>query len=971
MPPNLNFTPVKRKRDRKDTNKRVGDAAYDHARLSLLKRVKEAEERARKRTDSLAVEAEDETDGWQDEDGPGSEAHLPHSQGYEVSPGSDDGEDERPIIDTPTPTKPRRTEPNAYTANLYRDWKELLPHLVEPLATFQNNSVLDVGSPPLLCEASACTRIYERRDILCLYWNCERTFHGHPDMTLTQPRVAVSIDLLNLYQSLLEHSGTSNTAFCSALQDFYVNRGFWMRDAKGVPIQEPFRRGFGYAAKWYGCVKMALEEKIDVMLSNARAKIPDTFEAVPNEMPQPRPSTDVDNGVTYIPPAIGDRITVSLARGRCSELLQQRCQACFSGTRFGRSFSDGGDIHVAVDCNFSHRRRKSAGDCPDFYDPRYILSKREVDEAGTRIEIARKAGVKKDYSPKIPDIAVDEDEKSFEAADEKKEKTQGGRYDDRGLAALVCRHDIPLFLANVDTPGEQQKYAVALIEHLASHLPATASIAVLYDIGCVMDRSMNLYDIFPPTLMERLVFATSVMHAYGHQWSCQLVYNPRLRSGLGLTDGEGVERFWSRLRKLIGITRSSARRQRIYLLDRQAGFIAQSIRDDLGSWISRKVKEGVEKKGAKARADLESCGKSVQCLRQQWEDQRQTQISIRSHAPAQLKRELDAVLTLQAHADTVDAAINAAHLALKSSPSAASRPNHDLSQLSHIHQQFCNHIDQLYTSLNVGQTFPELANLDGTFVQTLLLARDLKMNIRKRAIGTFFEWDRLDQATGGRQQALGMSDPNPRNFADLHQQTRKSINRRRPALLAAICKFNGYVTDLEQLAAKKNIKFPLPRHLSTDLAHLKNDDDLLQDVWMQATPTQPPAWLVDPDVRRGIRALLQLDRCLEEHRRLGREADNLLAWFEREVIALQLALQDIENSPFLFPLQNRCECILALQHKWKNPLISDFCWHAAVESAPQTAHSLRGGRLLSTVHFLSPTILSLPEQCHNFVLTSP
>ena len=53
------------------------------------------------------------------------------------------------------------------------------------------------------------------------------------------------------------------------------------------------------------------------------------------------------------------------------------------------------------------------------------------------------------------------------------------------------------------------------------------------------------------------MLATTAMHAYGHQWSCQLVYNPRLRIGLGLTDGEGVERLWSRLRKLIGITRSS------------------------------------------------------------------------------------------------------------------------------------------------------------------------------------------------------------------------------------------------------------------------------------------------------------------------------------------------------------------------------------------------------------------------------
>lgn len=47
------------------------------------------------------------------------------------------------------------------------------------------------------------------------------------------------------------------------------------------------------------------------------------------------------------------------------------------------------------------------------------------------------------------------------------------------------------------------------------------------------------------------------MHAYGHEWLCQLIYNPRLMDGQGLTDGEGVERLWARLRHLIGITRCS------------------------------------------------------------------------------------------------------------------------------------------------------------------------------------------------------------------------------------------------------------------------------------------------------------------------------------------------------------------------------------------------------------------------------
>ncbi len=107
------------------------------------------------------------------------------------------------------------------------------------------------------------------------------------------------------------------------------------------------------------------------------------------------------------------------------------------------------------------------GDCPNFYNPRYILSKQEVDKAGAWIEITCKAGVKKNYSPKIPNIAMNEDEKSFKAADEKKEKTQGGHYDDRGLAVLVCHHDV---LANVDTPREQQKYAVALCYDLFTFL---------------------------------------------------------------------------------------------------------------------------------------------------------------------------------------------------------------------------------------------------------------------------------------------------------------------------------------------------------------------------------------------------------------------------------------------------------------------------------------------------------------------
>lgn len=56
-------------------------------------------------------------------------------------------------------------------------------------------------------------------------------------------------------------------------------------------------------------------------------------------------------------------------------------------------------------------------------------------------------------------------------------------------------------------------------------------------------------------MLERIRQATSIMHAYAHQWECQLVFNPRMILGVGLTDGEGSERLWARLCVLIGVLR--------------------------------------------------------------------------------------------------------------------------------------------------------------------------------------------------------------------------------------------------------------------------------------------------------------------------------------------------------------------------------------------------------------------------------
>ena len=204
----------------------------------------------------------------------------------------------------------------------------------------------------------------------------------------------------------------------------------------------------------------------------------------------------------------------------------------------------GADFIVATDGNFSQRHRKDAGDCPEFYSPEYFLTKEYVDNVGKRIVVAQGQPPKARKAAKVPDEAVDECEDGHDSGSGLTIKTNMDHYDDGGVMALVCRHDVPLFLANIDTPGEQQKYAVSLIEHLFSLLPPTATVTVLYDVACVLDRSLNLvsvllhsrisflttsqFDILPESITSRADFGTSAMHAYVHQWSCQIIYNPRI-----------------------------------------------------------------------------------------------------------------------------------------------------------------------------------------------------------------------------------------------------------------------------------------------------------------------------------------------------------------------------------------------------------------------------------------------------------
>ncbi|EDQ98442.1 uncharacterized protein LACBIDRAFT_335960 [Laccaria bicolor S238N-H82] len=594
----------------------------------------------------------------------------------------------------------------------------------------------------------------------------------------------------------------------------------------GEIVQDTFCRGLGHAIQWYDSLQVQIEQELKAATVAGDAATPCSSETNPAtittpEAPIPKQLTP-DYSLAEPPLSLVELtpddsppeppVPLSSARGFYSNTVQLALDCGHLGVQ-EQYYADqdvprGTDFIIAPDGNFSQCHRKDVGDCPEFYRPEYFLTKVYVDNVGKCITEAQGQLPQACKAAKVPDKAVDECEDGHDSGSGSTIKTNMDHYDDGGVMALVCCHDAPLFLANIDTPGEQ------------------AMVTILYDVACVLDRSLNL-------------------------WSCQLIYNPHIREGPSLSDGEGVERFWSHLRKMIGVTSVSARRRHIWMLDCQSRSIGAELQDDLGDWIRRRLKT-IATKENEARKMLSKCG--VPCLKEK--------------------------------------------------------------------------VEQLYASLNIQDSFPELKDIDLDFVKLLVLARDLKINIRKQAIGSFFEWDRLDQAAGGCQHAIGTK---------IHQNTRNAIAKCKPALLRSIRKFNNYC---EQLAAmyRPDWELPLPDALPVKLNDLRNSPLLMEDIWITCTTLEVPHWLQEVEVWVGIQAMLKLDHCLEECRRLGVEADNLCCWFGRELLALETAVLSPSNQTIQTLLKSRCDHLISLKSRWSNTLASSPRFDTHVQAALKIRH---------------------------------
>ncbi|KAG6912368.1 hypothetical protein DXG01_015090, partial [Tephrocybe rancida] len=69
------------------------------------------------------------------------------------------------------------------------------------------------------------------------------------------------------------------------------------------------------------------------------------------------------------------------------------------------------------------------------------------------------------------------------------------------------------------------------------------------------------------------------------------------------------------------------------------------------------------------------------------------------------------------------------------------------------------------------------------------------------------------------------------------------------------------------------------------------DDTIWEDIGLEeGTPAALPPWLADEDMRAGIKALLERDRCIEEEVRLRHECRSMRVWLSEEWCIVNLAL---------------------------------------------------------------------------------
>ncbi|KII84699.1 hypothetical protein PLICRDRAFT_117578 [Plicaturopsis crispa FD-325 SS-3] len=745
------------------------------------------------------------------------------------------------------------------------------------------------------------------------------------------PSLAVDLRMLSFIDNLFVRMAPNVMAWCDALESFLDGRGYKLETRNSI------RRRFSNSLLWYGSLVNATRNRVASYIEETRTGLMDEA-TMPTQDSKDKGGeghrrVHVEEGSqSEYGSRSGDAreetggAPTGIPRWRPSEYLRSRCPLCFGGQEC-HDPTTVADVIVCLDACFTQKRRKNKDGRRDpvrthpdtvFMPEDDVNSMREFVEARRsagktgREPTVRSEGEEDGYEGdlKVPNSVLNDCGESFGAADEKREAASTQFFVDTGLMGLLCRHDRVLWLINMTTAGEKQYYALALIKRLFKHLPPSMTVGILYDIGCQLHRSCVKWD-FLPDVRDRITFGISVFHAYGHQWACQIVYHPRKCVGFGLTDGEGCERFWSAIKKLIPVLRVSGYHQRLYVLDTQVKYLDDKSLHGLGIWLGRRWLQ-CQRKKADAELRLADIKASDESLRREWAAQVSEQTKL---APRRSKNKgkiaVEKILALQKSESELKETATALEAQLLGEYDEDVDDGDIAVELSAIRGRIAVLSSNIHSRIralgaNERSNLKRLASNE--YVRVRMNARALKKRIRDRLRQRKFELERLERAyrhtVNGKTEIMDVFLGTYGNCIEknLRSHTASQVKRREPGILSLARAYNKLCEDLASLIRQRKA-LPgavAPTPISKDgLFKLDVDDDIWQDIGLEEDDSSGgdiPPWLGDDDVRDGIRARLEVDRCLEEEVRLKRERCTMQEWMIEEWNVLRVARFDADDS---------------------------------------------------------------------------
>ncbi|KAF8969035.1 hypothetical protein BDZ97DRAFT_1754964 [Flammula alnicola] len=332
-----------------------------------------------------------------------------------------------------------------------------------------------------------------------------------------------------------------------------------------------------------------------------------------------------------------------------------------------------------------------------------------------------------------------------------------------------------------------------------------------------------------------------------------VIYHPRKCIGFGLSDGEGCESITNVFTPLT--VKFSILRGRVYSDSASGSYDASAI---------------VERKGSMLRKRWKNATRILTCF-------------IESRSKNNARYVVERTLQLRKARDILKNQIRE----LEDVISDELSKGYAIVEAELALPEFCIHFQNLVAqvqaaehALGVGDRSKLKQLVNNPFVSTRMNACALKIRLQEKLRCRKFELDQLER-----------SFHHQVNQHKVDQHTESSIQWHDPGIQKLAHDYNKLCKMMKTL--KVQGKAPqgavCPEEIElAGLFALDVDDDIWQDIGLDDTlddphaSAAPPLWLCDENVCSGIKAVLELDRCIEEEDRLAWERSSLQIWYAEE-----------------------------------------------------------------------------------------